>query len=151
MVKNPPANAGDTCSIPGLGGSHTPGSVLAPEPQLLKRTCSRACTPQQGRPLPRETRAQQQSKAPAHLNLRKPAQRNEDPGQPKVNKIWKTKPKTSLELVAISACYITLNRWAASNIKGNWKFLSKLLTTEASTVMATKYLVQRCSVFVWWF
>ena len=150
MVKNPPANAGNTCSIPGLGSSHMPGSVLAPAPQLLKHTCSRACAPQQGRPLQRETRARQQREAPALLNLRKPAQHNEDPGQPKGNKIWKTKPKTSLELAAISACYITLNRWAVSNIKGKWKFLSKLLTSEASTVMATKYLVQRCSVFVWW-
>ena len=26
VVKNPPANAGDTCSIPGLGGSHKPRS-----------------------------------------------------------------------------------------------------------------------------
>ena len=35
MVKNPPANAGDTGSSPGLGRSHMPQSSWAREPQLL--------------------------------------------------------------------------------------------------------------------
>ena len=35
MVENPPANAGDTGSSPGLGGSHMPWSNCACEPQLL--------------------------------------------------------------------------------------------------------------------
>ena len=35
MVENPPANAGDTGSSPGLGGSHMPRSTWAREPQLL--------------------------------------------------------------------------------------------------------------------
>ena len=35
MVENLPANAGDTGSSPGLGGSHTPQSNWAREPQLL--------------------------------------------------------------------------------------------------------------------
>ena len=35
MVENPPANAGDTGSGPGLGGSHKPQSNWAREPQLL--------------------------------------------------------------------------------------------------------------------
>ena len=35
MVENPPANAGDTGSSPGLGGSHMPRSGWAREPQLL--------------------------------------------------------------------------------------------------------------------
>ena len=35
VVKNPPANAGDTGSIPGPGGSHMPWSSSAPVPQLL--------------------------------------------------------------------------------------------------------------------
>ena len=35
MVKNPPANAGDTGSIPGLGRSHMPRSNKAHVPQLL--------------------------------------------------------------------------------------------------------------------
>ena len=35
MVKNPPANAGDTGSIPGLGRSHMPQSNKAHVPQLL--------------------------------------------------------------------------------------------------------------------
>ena len=35
MVKNPPANAGNTGSIPGLGRSHMPRSGWAQEPQLL--------------------------------------------------------------------------------------------------------------------
>ena len=35
MVESPPANAGDTGSSPGLGGSHRPRSDWAHEPQLL--------------------------------------------------------------------------------------------------------------------
>ena len=35
VVKNPPANAEDTGSSPGLGGSHMPRSSWAREPQLL--------------------------------------------------------------------------------------------------------------------
>ena len=35
VVESPPANAGDTGSSPGLGGSHMPRSGWAREPQLL--------------------------------------------------------------------------------------------------------------------
>ena len=42
VVKNAPANAGDTGSSPGLGRSHMPRSNWAREPQLLS-LCSRAC------------------------------------------------------------------------------------------------------------
>ena len=35
MVENLPANAGDTGSSPGLGGSHMPRGHYAREPQLL--------------------------------------------------------------------------------------------------------------------
>ena len=36
VVKNPPANAGNTGSIPGVGGFHIPWSSQARVPQLLK-------------------------------------------------------------------------------------------------------------------
>ena len=45
MVKNPPASARDTGSIPGLGRSHIPWSNEARAPQLLS-LCSRARKPQ---------------------------------------------------------------------------------------------------------
>ena len=45
MVGNPPANAGDTGSGPGLGGSHMLRGNWAREPQLLS-LCSRAREPQ---------------------------------------------------------------------------------------------------------
>ena len=45
VVKNPPANAGDTGSIPGPGRSHMPQSNKAHVPQLLS-LCSRAREPQ---------------------------------------------------------------------------------------------------------
>ena len=74
MVKNSPASAGDTGSIPDLGKSHLLWSQLAPapqllswcyraqEPQLLKPTCPRACDPHQERTLQREDRAPQLGK-----------------------------------------------------------------------------------------
>ena len=45
VVENLPANAGDTGSSPGLGGSHVPWSSWAREPQLLSLR-SRAHEPQ---------------------------------------------------------------------------------------------------------
>ena len=45
VVKNPPANAGDVGSSPGLRRSHMPWSKEARAPQLLS-LCSRACEPQ---------------------------------------------------------------------------------------------------------
>ena len=41
VIKNPPANAGNTGSIPGLGGSHLPQTNKVHAPQLLS-LCSRA-------------------------------------------------------------------------------------------------------------
>ena len=70
MVKNPPANAGDTGSSPGPGRSHMPRSNWARVPQLLSLR-SRAREPQLLSPrattteahAPR-TRAAQQEKPP---------------------------------------------------------------------------------------
>ena len=45
VVKNPPANAGDTGSSPGPGRSHMPRSNKAHVPQLMSLR-SRACKPQ---------------------------------------------------------------------------------------------------------
>ena len=45
MVKNPPANARDTGSIPGLGRAHMLQDSSARTPQLLS-LCSRAQDPQ---------------------------------------------------------------------------------------------------------
>ena len=50
MVKNPPANVGDTGSRPGLGRSHMPQSNWAHAPQLLSLR-SRAREPQLLRPM----------------------------------------------------------------------------------------------------
>ena len=44
MVENPPANAGDTGSSPGLGRSHMPRSGWAREPQLLSLSVWSLCS-----------------------------------------------------------------------------------------------------------
>ena len=49
MVENPPANAGDTGSSPGLGGSHMPQSNWAREPQLLSLRVWSLCSATRGR------------------------------------------------------------------------------------------------------
>ena len=102
MVKNPPANAGDTGSSPGPETSHMLWSNQAQVPQLLS-LCSRAREPQQlslcattteapvpwaraprqEKPRQWEARAPQRRVAPARHNWRKPARNNEDPMQPK--------------------------------------------------------------------
>ena len=44
VVENPPANAGDTGSSPGLGRSHMPRSNWAHEPQLLSLHVRSMCS-----------------------------------------------------------------------------------------------------------
>ena len=46
VVKNPPANSGNTGSIPGLRRSHMLRSNYAHVTQLLKPVCSRPHAPQ---------------------------------------------------------------------------------------------------------
>ena len=45
VVENPPANAGDMGSSPGLGRSHMPRSSWAREPQLLSLRVWSLCSP----------------------------------------------------------------------------------------------------------
>ena len=49
MVESLPANAGDTGSSPGLGGSHMPRSNWAREPQLLSLHFCSLCSATRGR------------------------------------------------------------------------------------------------------
>ena len=67
-VKNSPANAGDTGSIPGPGGSHVP---QLPSPKLLSPS-SRDYAPQQ-------------RGLPTSCISRKSEHSNEDPLQPKIS------------------------------------------------------------------
>ena len=50
VVKNPPVNAGDTGSVPGLVRSHMLQGNWAHEPQRLKPTGLRACALRQEKP-----------------------------------------------------------------------------------------------------
>ena len=75
MVKNPPANAGETGLIPAPGRSHMPQSNKAREPQLLSPQATtteahapRAYAPQQEKPLQWEARTPQWKVAPARHN-----------------------------------------------------------------------------------
>ena len=93
VVENPPANAGDTGSSPGLGRSHMPQSGWASEPQLLSlrvwSLCSATgeaaivrgpCTAMKSGP-----RTAMKS-GPRLPQLEKALARTEDPTQPKINK-----------------------------------------------------------------
>ena len=77
VVESLPANAGDTGSSPGLGGSRMPRSGWAREPQLLSLRVWSLCS------ATREARASRWRVAPACRNWRKPSHRNEDATQPK--------------------------------------------------------------------
>ena len=84
MVKNPPANAGDTGLIPGWGRYHATGqlspvSLLSPcsgahELQLLKPTCSGA-----------HNKRSYGSEKPEQCSYRKPVCSKEDSVQPTNN------------------------------------------------------------------
>ena len=71
VVKNLPANAGDTGSSPGLGRSHMPRSNWAREPQLLS-LCSRAHEPQLLKPVCLEpmlcNKTSHRDEKPVHCN-----------------------------------------------------------------------------------
>ena len=82
--RNLPANAGDTGSTPGPGGSHMLWNHWAPEPQLLKPTRSRVHVMQQEMSLQKESCAPQWRVVPILHNEREPAHSNEDPAWPKI-------------------------------------------------------------------
>ena len=129
MVKNPPANAGDMGSSPGLGRSHMPRSnsahvpqllslhPRAPEPQLLSPRATttearmpRARAPQQEKPPQWEACALQRRIAPALHNQRKAACSNEGPMQPKINKL-KNKIKWYIQNIMLPTCNYYKNDW----------------------------------------
>ena len=98
VVKNPPANAGDTGPALDLGRSHMPqdNSDRAPqllslrtrarEPQLPKPRDTRACALQGEIPPRWEACAAQGRVAPACCNYRSVCS-NRDPARPKINKL----------------------------------------------------------------
>ena len=84
MVENMPANAGDTGSSPGLGGSHMPQSNWAREPQLLSLRIWSLCSATREAATVRGPRTAMKS-GPRLLQLEKALARNEDPTQPKID------------------------------------------------------------------
>ena len=85
VVENPPANAGDTGSSPGLGRSHMPWSNWAREPQLLSVRVWSLCPATGGGAIVRGPRIAMKS-GPHLPQLEKALARNEDPTQLKINK-----------------------------------------------------------------
>ena len=81
VVENPPANAGDTGSSPGLGGSHMPQSNWAREPQLLSLRDWSLCSATREAAIVRGPHTAMKS-GPRSPQLEKPSHRNEDPTQP---------------------------------------------------------------------
>ena len=97
-IKNQPANAGDTGSVPSPGRFHmlqsteahyttaTEPASRAWEPQPLGPVCSRACALQQEKPPQPGAHRPQLESSPCSLQLEKSLCSNKDPAQPKVNK-----------------------------------------------------------------
>ena len=89
VVENLPANAGDTGSTPGLGGSHVPRSNWARGPQLLSLSVWSLCSATGEAAIVTGPRAAMKS-GPHSPQLEKAlTQKNEDPTQPKINIINK--------------------------------------------------------------
>ena len=77
VFKDPPANARNMGSTPGLGRFHTLRGQLGPPATTAELTCSRAHALQQEKP--------PQGEALAHRNRRQPPRSNEGPAQAKIN------------------------------------------------------------------
>ena len=97
VVKNPPANAGDMGSIPGLGRPCMPWSKQARVPRPLK--------PMILKPVLCNQRSHGNEK-PVHHNWRKSVCHNKDPLQPNINLkiIIKLKSKTISKTKRTSMC-----------------------------------------------
>ena len=85
MVGSLPANAGDTGSGPGLGGSHVPRSGWARAPQLLSphATTNEACMPQLLKPARPEPMLHNKR---SHRNERSAHARKSSPRSPQLKK-----------------------------------------------------------------
>ena len=93
VVEGLPADAGDTGSSPGLGGSHMPWSGWARGPQLLSLRVWSLCPAAGGAAMVRGPRTVMKSgprtamrSGPRLPQLEKALARIEDPTQPKINK-----------------------------------------------------------------
>ena len=90
LVKNPPANAGDTGSIPDPGRSHMPWSnwacaqLLSPCTATTDTQVPGARDPQQERSLRWQAHTPQWRVAPTRCNQRQPTCSKEGPAQPKI-------------------------------------------------------------------
>ena len=85
VVWSLPANARDTGSSHGLGGSHMPQSSWAREPQLLSLRVWSLCPATDEAAIVRGLRTAMRS-GPRLPQLEEALARNEDPTQPKINK-----------------------------------------------------------------
>ena len=86
MVGSLPANAGDMGSSPGLGGSHMPRSSWVREPQLLSLRVWSLCPATGEAAMVRGPHTAMKS-GPRLPQLEKALAQNEDPTQPKINKL----------------------------------------------------------------
>ena len=93
MVENLPADAGDTGSSPGLGGSRMPRGGWAREPQLLSLRVWSLCPATGEAAIVKGPRTAMKSgprtamrSGPRLPQLEKALARTEDPAQPKINK-----------------------------------------------------------------
>ena len=85
VVENPPANAGDTGSSPGLGRSHMPRSNWAREPQLLSLRVRSLCSATREAAIVRGPRTAMKS-GPRSPQLKKALAQKRRPNTPKINK-----------------------------------------------------------------
>ena len=92
-LRSLPANAGDTGSSPGLGGSRVPRSGWAREPQLLSLRVWSLCPATGGAVIEKGPRTAMKGgprtamkSGPRLPQLEKALARTEDPTQPKINK-----------------------------------------------------------------
>ena len=87
VVGNPPANAGDTGSGPGLGRSHMLRSSWARAPRLLSCALEPVLCDERGHRGAGPAHGSEEWPPLTATKKRKPTHSHEDPTQPKINKL----------------------------------------------------------------
>ena len=125
VVENPPANAGDTGSSPGLGRSHMPWSDWAREPQLLSLRVWSLCSATREAAIVRGPRTAMKS-GPRLPQLEKALAQKQRPNTAIKNKLINLKKKDTCTTMFIAALFTITRTWKQPKCPSTDEWIKKM-------------------------